>query len=295
MTRHFLALLAALALWATPAAAQDDLLDLLPETSTPQYAKATFKATRIISGHSIENMAAGHLDFRIAHRFGRLNSGATELWGLDFATMRMSLEYGLSDRLMVGIGRSSFEKVYDGFAKAKLLRQAAEGSEGSPVSLSLFAGGYLSAMPLDPKPPFRHRVSYAFQALIARKFSDRLSLQLSPTMLHRNVTYSIEDYNDVYALGIGGRFKLSSRVSFNVEYFLLYPNRMSDQFHAPLSFGFDIETGGHVFQLHFTNSLGMTERQFIGGTTGQWGKGDIHYGFNISRTFSLAKRRPSAG
>jgi hypothetical protein len=283
--KQFLSLLLLLCL-AFTAHAQDDLLDMLPDKQGPTLTSATFKATRIINGHSVEGMAKGHLDFRIAHRFGRLNSGAVDLWGLDYATMRMSFEYGITDRLMVGIGRSTNEKLYDGFVKGKILRQSTE----MPISVSAFAGGYITALPFDPKPPFKHRVSYSLQLLVAKKISEKLSLQLSPTLLHRNVTYHVDDYNDVYALGIGGRMKLSKRVSFNIEYFLLYPDRMSSQYHAPLSIGFDIETGGHVFQLHFTNSLGMTEKQFIGGTTGQWGKGDIHYGFNISRTFSFKRK-----
>jgi hypothetical protein len=127
--------------------------------------------------------------------------------------------------------------------------------------------------------------------IIARKFSDKLSLQLSPTMIHRNLVLTTEDENDVYAIGTAGRYKLTKRTALNAEYFYVLPGETADNFYNSLSVGFDIETGGHVFQLHLTNSQGMIEKFFIPANAGRWSKGDIYFGFNISRVFSLKKKK----
>lgn len=276
-----------------------DLLDELDKTVKPKksYSTATFKSTRVINGHSIETISKNHLDFRISHRFGRLNDGAYNFYGLDQATMRIGLEYGLTDMLMVGIGRSTSQKTFDYFAKYKVLRQA---KGGSPISVTAF--GSVDAISLSTSPQFRFydnldRLTYTGQLLIARKFGERLSLQLTPTFIHRNKVESETEPNDIMAVGIGGRVKISKRTSLNAEYFYRLPMSLeagistNPNYYNSLSLGFDIETGGHVFQLHFTNSLGMVERQFIAQTEGNWAKGDVHYGFNISRTFSFDKKK----
>ncbi len=269
--------------------AQDNLLDELESLDSARRipVQATFKSTRIVNGHSIETMRGKHLDFRISHRFGRLNTGAYQLFGLDQATMRMGFEYGITDRFMVGLGRSTSEKVYDVFGKYKLLRQSF-GQGAMPVSLTVLGSAAMATV--DREATFEDKLSYAVQILVARKFGERLSLQVSPTWIHRNQVFPGEE-KAVPAAGIGGRFKLSKRISLNGEYFWKAPYKSSlpDTYYDSMSFGVDIETGGHVFQLHFTNSLGMIERQFIAETSGSWGKGDIHYGFNISRTFSFDK------
>jgi len=273
--------------------AQGDLLDLLDDDEAPEinYTSATFKSTRVVNGHSIERMPAGQLDFRIHHRFGRLNTGWYELWGLDQASMKLSFEYGLNDWLMLGLGRATFEKTYDGFAKVSLLRQSS-GARTMPVSMSLLSSVVLSSLKWenpDRTNYFSSRLSYGYQVLVARKFSQRLSIQLMPTMVHRNLVPSVLDPNDLYAMGVGGRIKLSSRVSLNAEYYYVIKlsDYYSEEFYNPLSIGFDIETGGHVFTLLFSNSLPMTEPGFIGQTTGRWLNGDIHFGFNLSRVFTL--------
>lgn len=275
------------------ASAQDEpsLMDLLGEDTETNYAAFTFKSTRVINGHSIENAAKGVMDFRISHRFGRVNSGVSELYGLDVSTIRMGFEYGVTDRLMVGIGRSSFNKVYDGFAKFKLLRQST-GAKKMPISLSLFSSIAIETIPWanpDRENFSTSRLYYAHQILIARKFSKALSLQLSPTVIHRNLVQTSAEKNDVMALGIGGRQKLTNRTSFNVEYFYVLPNQIAEGLYDSFSIGFDIETGGHVFQLHFTNSTPMIEKGFVAETSGDWTKGDVHFGFNISRVFTVVK------
>ena len=271
--------------------AQDDLLNQLEKQDSVRSfpVEATFKSTRVVNGQSVETMKKNHLDFRISHRFGRLNSGAYQFFGLDQATMRMGLEYGVTDRLEVGVGRSTSQKVYDFFAKYKVIEQTT-GGRTIPVSVTLFGGTGITTV--NRELVFQNKLYYTGQVLIARKFGEKLSLQLSPTWLFRNRPEVLGDEKILLALGIGGRYKLSKRVSLNGEYFYTAreKNTITAPYHDSMSFGVDIETGGHVFQLHFTNSLGMIEKQFIGETAGTWSKGDIHYGFNISRTFSFDKK-----
>lgn len=275
--------------------AQDDLMDLLNSNPTPEinYTTATFKSTRILNGHSIERMPPGQLDFRISHRFGRINSGAYEFFGLDQSNVHFSLEYGIFNWLMIGVGRGTYEKTFDGFTKFTILRQSS-GARTMPVSVSAFSSVALKSLKwTDPTRTnyFSSRLSYVGQILIARKISPSFSFQLTPSYVHRNLVATELDPNDLWALGAGGRMKLSRRISLNAEYYYLAnPKKyMSQKVYDPLSIGVDIETGGHVFQLFFTNSLAMIEKGFIGETTGNWAKGDIHFGFNISRVFTLKK------
>ncbi len=291
MTRTFLL---AATLLALPAMAQDDLLDLLGEEETgPVYTNASFKTTRVINGHSLENTAHGVLDFRISHRFGFLSGGVNEFFGLDNADVRLGLDYGITDRLMVGIGRSGFQKTVDGFAKYKLLRQCDEGC-GMPFTLAIVAASSVTAAKATEVPwyapgrqdYFTHRLSYSWQMVLGRKFSEGFSMQVMPGVVHRNLVEFDRDPNDLINVGVGARVKLTKRLAVNGEYFHVLRDEVP-AFTNSLSLGFDIETGGHVFQLHFTNSTGMFERAFITETTGKWGDGDIHFGFNISRVFTV--------
>jgi hypothetical protein len=275
---------------------EPDLLSLLGEEETLDFATATFKSTRIINLHSIEQAAGGVLDFRISHRFGFVNTGAYELFGLDGATMRLGLEYGITDWLMVGVGRSSFNKTLDGFAKAKILRQSS-GSRNMPISISAFSSMIVETMKWkypERQNFYTSRLKYTFQILIARKFNERLSLQLVPTMVHRNLVATEAERHDVLALGAGGRFKLTKRTSFNAEYIYVAPDQISPMYKNSLSLGFDIETGGHVFQLHFTNSTSMVEPGFVTETVGDWAMGDVHFGFNVSRVFTIREKKKPA-
>ena len=278
--------------------AQDDLMNLLNQNTVPEinYTTATFKSTRIINGHSIEKMPPGQLDFRISHRFGLLNSGAYNLWGLDQANIHFSLEYGIFNWLMIGVGRGTYEKTFDGFTKFSILRQST-GAREMPVSVSVLTSVALNSLKWADTSRtnyFSSRLSYTWQILVARKFSQEFSFQLTPTVVHRNLVGTELDPNDLFAIGAGGRLKLSKRISLNAEYYyLINANNkyMSQPVYNPLSVGVDIETGGHVFQIMLTNSLAMIEKGFIGETTGQWKKGDIHLGFNISRVFTLQKTK----
>ena len=273
-----------------------DLEDFLEQSmqTDSEMVTATFKASRIMNGHSVERMTTGQLDFRISHRFGTINSGAYEFFGLDQAHIHLSLEYGINDWLMVGLGRGTFEKTVDGFTKISLMRQSS-GPGSAPVSISLFTGIYINGLRWsEPERDneFIHRLSYAHQVLIARKFTPGFSFQLTPSYLHQNLVEATDDPNDIFSLGAGTRLKLSKRISFNAEFYYLFkPDNETlskDLFH-PLSLGFDIDTGGHVFQIVLTNSVGMRENAFLGHTTGRWLDGDIHLGFNVSRVFQLHK------
>jgi hypothetical protein len=270
--------------------AQEDLMDLLKDSTEVTYKSATFKANRVINGQSIETVGKNNLDFIISHRFDRLNTGFEEFFGLDAATIRLGLEYGINDRLMVGVGRSSYQKVYDYFGKYKLLRQTAN-SEKIPFSLTLVSGSAKRTQKTNPSLSSFDRSSYFGQFLLARKFDAGFSLQLSPTVIHRNRPDLLSDAKTVFSSGFSGMFKLSKRISVNGEYNYVLPNQINDDYTDNFSLSFDLETGGHVFQLLFTNSFGMTERQFITETDGSWAKGDIHFGFNISRTFSFGNKK----
>ena len=274
----------------SPLIAQDDLMDLVDEPEGKQYTSATFKGSRVILGHSVETKHKKALEFLISHRFGRINSGGHNLYGLDNANIRLGLEYGITDNLNLGVGRSSYDKSYDAFVKYKFIRQA---TNGAPVSMVLFNSLAVKTTPTeedDPTYSFNDRLATVSQLLIARKFSSNLSLQVMPTFVHKN-RVEIFDDNDQIAIGVGGRIKLTQRLAFNAEYYYRINPPENSIYKNSIAVGFDIETAGHVFQLHFTNSRGMTERTFISETAGSWGKGNILFGFNISRMFNLQKKK----
>jgi hypothetical protein len=281
-----------LTLFSFAVSGQDDLMKMLESeiktVTKKDYTTATFKTTRLINGHSVENVAPGVLDFRISHRFGFLSSGAYELFGLDNASMRMGFDYGLTKRWMIGVGRSTYQKQFDGFIKFKFLRQSNE----MPITLSAVGGIMYKSLKFDNPDQINFLTSklyYSGQVLVGRKFNESFSLQFMPTIIHYNLVEGVDDPNDVFSIGAGSRMKLSKRVSVNVEYYYQLPDYKIPGTTNSLSVGFDIETGGHVFQLYVTNSSGMTERSFIAETTGDFFKGDIRLGFTISRVFTIVK------
>ncbi|HCI58328.1 MAG: hypothetical protein JST71_10890 [Bacteroidetes bacterium] len=272
------------------ATAQDDLMKMLSESGEKEKKEevtATFKSTRLINGHSVENNKQGVLQLMILHRFGQINSGGYEFFGLDNATMRLGFDYGVTDWLNVGIGRSTFEKMYDGLLKVKFLKQR---KGGTPVTLTAVASMQLNSLKFtDPqrKNYFSSRLTYSYQLLAASKLSNAFSIQLMPTLIHRNLVPTANEKNDVFALGGGGRIKISKSIAFTAEYYYVFPDQISDTYKNSLAVGFDIETGGHVFQIHFTNSRSMVEKGFIAETTGDWLDGGIHFGFNLNRVFTV--------
>lgn len=268
---------------------QDELLKILEEEENggKMFVESTFKGTRMINGHSIETRSKGALELIISHRFGTLNSGVYNLFGLDDANIRIGFDYALTDGFTVGVGRSSFQKVYDGYAKFIALRQ---GNGVSPVTVVIY--GNMSINTLDWPNPDReylssHRYAFTNQLFIARKFSNSISLQVMPSIVHRNMVPTAAEENLIYAIGIGGRQKLTNSVAITFEYYYQFNNYSPIGYKNPIAIGFDIETGGHVFQLHFTNSRATFERGFITETRGDFFNGDIHFGFNITRNFQL--------
>jgi len=264
----------------------DALLDQETENST-DYTIATFMSNRIINGHSTEQMQKGGLDFRISHRFGSFKEGASELFGLDGSNSYFSADYGIANRIMVGIGRATFNKLVTGSAKAKLLRQST-GKVNMPVTVSLYGAVAATTQKFSNKEQnndFTSRLEYTTQLLIARKF-DKISLQLSPTFVHRNLVDTPDDPNDLFAMGVGGRYKITSVFDVSAEYFWVNrTNAEADKYNNPLSLALSYQVSHHVFQLILTNSHPIAENSVIGKTSNSWTDGDIRVGFNISTVF----------
>jgi hypothetical protein len=276
--------------------AQDGLLDELTKEPVTSETIATFKGSRVINLQSVETRPKGTLEFIFSHRFGRINQGAYTLWGLDDAYVRLGLEYGIADKLGVGLGRNSVDKSFDAFARYKILAQ----QRGKmPVTVTALGTiNYKSSPKKDESVvpiTTTDRVSYVGQLLIARKFSPGLSLQVNPIMVHRNTVDQQYENNDDFALGIAGRQKISRSVALTAEYLVRLNARKNEvpvyERYDAIGFGIDIETGGHVFQLVFTNSLGLIERAVVTETSGNFWGGDIHFGFNVTRSFQLSRKK----
>jgi hypothetical protein len=268
-----------------------DLLSELGDSDEKFYVNASFKNSKVINAQSLETTKNGELDFKIQHRFGTVNGGLYELFGLDNASMRMGFDYGINDRIQVGIGRSTYEKTVDGCLKARLLWQT-DGSERMPISVLWYSSMSVNTLRYDNlayERDFVSRLNYVHQLIIGRKFSSKFSLEVLPTLLHRNFVITNEEKNTVFSTGMAARVKLTQRLSLNGEYFYVMPGQLNPAYFNSLSVGVDIETGGHVFQLHFTNSAAMLDKAYIGETTGDWTKGDIYFGFNLSRVFTIKK------
>ncbi len=290
MTKRITALLALSMLMVFRLPAQS-LMDGV-EDSIPLRQKITgaFKSTRVINAHSIEMLHKGNLDFRIMHRFGFLNSGVKQLYGLDNASMRISFDYGITDNTTIGFGRSTFRKELDLFVKTRLIQQST-GENAKPFSLVIAAGGlvWTEEVFTGAKPNFADRSSYYVQLIAGRKFSSAFSFQLSPIFLHSGSPVNAGDDSTIFAMGGGARLKVSKRMAITLDYHHPFGN-FDASITDPLSVGVDIETGGHVFQLQFSNATGMNERAYIAQTTGNFFKGDIRFGFNLSRIFKVGKK-----
>lgn len=258
-----------------------------------EYAYQTFADTRVINGHSVETSDGGELKMIISHRFGDVNGGAYEWFGLDQSTIRIGFDYGVTNNLTVGWGRSSFEKTYDGFVKYRALTQS-KGAKNMPISLTGFAAITVNSVRwADPDREnfFSSRLNYAYQLIIARKFNDRFSLQIMPTLVHRNLVPTAEIAHDVLACGVASKFQLTDMLALKLEYYYTLPNQLAAGRTNSLSIGVDIETKGHVFQLHLSNSRGMIEKFFVTETFGDWTVGEVGLGFNITRDWRLTGRK----
>ncbi len=274
--------------------AQDEEFDLLgDEPVKVEKVNYAFKTTKVINLQSLEMTDFGVLDFKMMHRFGAFNEGPVNAFGLDQASVRFGLEYGITPNLMISLGRSNVNglKNVDAFLKYRLMHQNTDNSR--PLSILLLAGTQYGLV--DPesvsKPNAEQRSSYVFQAILGRKFSEDFSLLLSPTYILNasNSSWTVPGSNPVnsLALGIGIRQKLTARTTLNAEYIPILTQK-GNVFNS-FSVGMDVETGGHVFQFHLTNSAGLNETQFIRNTTSVWDNAGIRLGFNLSRVFTIVK------
>jgi hypothetical protein len=277
----------------------DSLLDAEMKNKTKsatQRTEATFTTSRLINSHTLETTQAGVLDFKVSHRFGTLNQGFYNIFGFDYASMLIGADYGITNRLTVGGGRSTFEKQYNGFLKYRLLWQSS-GKTNVPLSVTLLAGVMYATdtaavkrnLDITVKPRASDKTSYVYQALIGRKFGNGFSLQFMPTMVHYNTVATSNIPNDLYSIGAGVRIKVTKMTSLTAEYYYQLSDSKLPGTYNSLSVGYEIETGGHVFQFQLSNSTGMTEKTFINETTNSWGDGGIHFGFNIARVFTIVK------
>ena len=293
MKNKYLLLLSVCLFLSNAALAQtlDDLLKQEDVNSAKEYATATFKTTRLINFHSIEVLGKKSLDFRISHRFGELNSGSYNGWGIDGgANIRLALEYSHNGRFMFGIGRTSSKKIIDGFVKYKLLRQTTDNT--TPITITLFSGIYntferLQILGINKYQSNFDRLSYCHQVLIGRKFNDNLSAQITAGMVHFNLVDDLTEKNNCFLTGALVRYKISKRQAITLEYGYRLNKYSNNTYYNSFGLGYEVETGGHVFQLNFTNSFGLTENQFFMYTNNTWSKWGIRLGFNISRVFSL--------
>jgi hypothetical protein len=278
--------------------AQSDM-DLLEQDGkkTRDPVLATFKGTRLVNFHTNENPGKRTLEFRISHRFGVINDNSTNspaynAFGLDGgASIRLGLEYSYDGRLAFGIGRTSAEKMLDGFIKYKVLMQTVDNH--MPISLTLMGGVY-TARQKDTKYDgygLAGRTSYCTQVIIARKFNEKLSLLIAPTVLHYNLVDSAKDKNTGFVIAAVARYKVNRRTAITAEYGYRasknFSNNSATNYHDSFAIGIDIETGGHVFQMHFTNSFGIVENQFFMKTTDTWKTLGVRLGFNVSRMFAI--------
>lgn len=266
-------------------AQEDDLLSEIDSQIEEDYKSAAFKGLKIVNFNSTKMVSNEEMYLVVSHRFGSLETGFKDFFGLDQAVTRLNLIYGVSDAVNIGVSRSSFRKMYEASLKIRLLREKKGGFPFTVVS----SNNVLINSSLDkdilPGLEFKNRLGYTVQLLISKKFNKDFSLQLMPTFFHDNYVDIDEQHNSQYAIGFGGRHKLTKRWSLNVDYGLHLNRASSSPFKNPLSIGFDLETGGHVFQLHFTNAQPMNTNGFLGQGTGDWGTGDIFFGFNLSRVF----------
>ncbi len=253
-----------------------------------------FKSTRVINGQSVEQLGGGHLEFRYSERFGSIKDGVNDLFGFDTNTRHIGVEYGITDWLTFGLGRENLEKTFDAFIKLKILHQSKR-DETTPFYMSYLFTTEAFTTKWNPNWEYENnfptRLAYTNQLLIARKFSDKFTMQLTPTFIYRDKLHVAENNRALYALGISGKHKLSNRLTLNAEYFLGFRKDNIDQDHRDaFAIGLDIETAGNVFQLCISNNNSMQEVGFIWGDENKdFFSGGIHFGFNFSRTISFVK------
>jgi len=248
------------------------------------FQMPAFKAMKVVNNQSTKLAGKGDLYLYVGHRFGAIKGGIGSLFGLDYANTKIEMLYGLFSEVQVGFSRESFKKTYNLHVKYAIKKQ----TSSFPVSIVGYNSINLDTS-LDenvyPNLNYNERYVYISQLLVSRRFSDNFSLQLSPSVIKHNflTTQAKTDYN--YVLNTGSRLKISKRSSFNIDY-SYHLNRLKNSIEKNvLSVGVDMETGGHVFQLLFSNTQASDEAGVLTGAEGDWLKGDVFFGFNILRVF----------
>ena len=265
---------------------QEDLLSEIDNgNQDAAYEIAIFKGLKVINFESTKLVANKGFSFIVSHRFGTVKDGFQNLFGLDQAVTHLNFVYGISENVNISASRSSNQKIYELGSKIRMIKQR---KGENPFNIVVYSS-VLANTGLDkdnlPKLDFKHRLSYVAQLLVSRKINSKLSFILSPTFFHDN--YISDDYqnNSQYGIGFGGRYKIGKRWSLNTEYGVHLNRSDNSLYNNPFSIGVDIETGGHVFQLHFTNSQSMNTNGVFGTSTGDWTEGDVYFGFNLARSF----------
>ncbi|WP_241448760.1 DUF5777 family beta-barrel protein [Aquimarina pacifica] len=275
-----------------------NLLDALEKEypDTPQYEMATFKTTRIALGHSIENRKKGVLEIRTTNRFWNLpNNQDSQSFFVDKVSSRIALEYGVSDRMTIGVGGTTFDGVFDGFLKYKLIRQRSD-AKGSPLSVTLFQGGSYRSKRfgnINAFDEFYDKVALTSQVLIAHKFNPKFSVQLAPTFIHRGSTVFEEDPENQFALGIAARHKIGGHASIISEYYhVMNPLESIDTYNA-FALGVNWELSDVMLQFYMTNARSTVEDAFITQTTNNFNfkDGNFHFGFNATFILHLKNKK----
>ncbi|GAA3653995.1 DUF5777 family beta-barrel protein [Flavivirga jejuensis] len=265
---------------------QEDLLEEIDTDSTgTQHTTAAFKGLKIVNFESTKLVAKKELTFIVSHRFGSLKNGIDTFFGLDEAVTRLNFVYGISDAINISVSRSSFLKIYEASIKYRLIRQEDNGFPFTIVGYNTILVNTALDKENLPLIEFIDRLGYTAQLLISRKIDTNFSVELAPTFFHDNYVSINEQDNSQFALGLGGRYKLNKRWSINADYGFHLNRANNSPFKNPLSIGIDIETGGHVFQMHFSNAQAMNTNGFLGQGNGDWSDGNLFFGFNLSRRF----------
>ena len=268
---------------ATMAYSQEDLLKDLDSTQVEDsYAAATFKALQVVTLQTTKMAAKKEFYFVVSHRFGTVKDGFDSFFGLDNATTKLGGIYGVTDWLSVSLSRHTLNKMYETGLKYRMARQSAN----FPVDIVGYSVADINTFLEKDQYPgleFKHSTTYVQQLLVSRKINERLSLELVPSFIHKNLYNPTIENDNQFSFGGGGRYKITKRLSVNLEY--MHNFDTPGFYENPLSVGLDIETGGHVFQLIFTNSQSMSESGYLTNASGNWGKGDFFFGFNLYRVF----------
>lgn len=278
-----------LSFWTLSFYAQDDLLEELDKETkvNTKYSLPAFKAMQIGNLQSTKIADKGDLYLIVAHRFGSIKDGVEEFFGLDQANTKIQLAYSFWNEVQLSLSRDSFEKTYSGTVKIGVIKQ----SNTFPLNIVAYASADINSEIKKENYPnlkFGDRMSYTMQLLLSRRVSKKLSLELAPSFVRQNlqdINLSGGRTHNQFLAAVGGRMKVSKRVSVNVEYAYNFSKHIKSVYNNPLTLGVAIETGGHVFQLLFSNARGSNDSAFLTKARGDWSKGEISFGFNVVRVF----------